>query len=124
MTCILIIHKYCIFSKYDKKIQTYLILCVDIQEVCIYSCVIPISKEVKRVGVEMKGRPNLINARKSKGISQVHIARQLGYTTSNQYSSMEKNRNVTIKVGQALAIARMLGTTVEELFFDEEVQVS
>ncbi|KTR27934.1 hypothetical protein RSA11_04555 [Exiguobacterium indicum] len=73
---------------------------------------------------EVQGRPHLINARKAKGISQKHIASKLGYTTSNQYSLMEKNRNVTIKVGQALAIARMLGTTVEELFFDEEVQVS
>ncbi|WP_026830799.1 helix-turn-helix transcriptional regulator [Exiguobacterium antarcticum] len=76
------------------------------------------------MAVEEQGRPHLINARKSKGISQVYIARKLGYTSSNQYSSMERNRNVTIKVGQALAIARMLGLTVEELFFDEEIQVS
>lgn len=72
--------------------------------------------------VEEQGRPYLINARKSRGISQIHIARKLGYTTSHQYSAMERNKNATIKVGQALAIARMFGTTVEELFFAEEVK--
>lgn len=67
------------------------------------------------------GRDRMKKRREEMGITQVHIARKLGYKTSATISLMESGVQ-NIYVGQALAIARILHTTVEELFFEEEVR--
>lgn len=67
------------------------------------------------------GRDRMKKRREEMGITQVHIARKLGYKTSATISLMESGVQ-NIYVGQALAIARILHTTVEELFFEEEIR--
>lgn len=67
------------------------------------------------------GRDRMKKRREDMGITQVHIARKLGYKNSTTISLMESGVQ-NIYVGQALAIARILHTTVEELFFEEEVR--
>ncbi|MCT4779865.1 MULTISPECIES: helix-turn-helix transcriptional regulator [Exiguobacterium] len=67
------------------------------------------------------GRDRMKKRREEMGITQVHIARKLGYKTSATISLMESGIQ-NIYVGQAITIAKILHTTVEELFFEEEVR--
>lgn len=67
------------------------------------------------------GRDRMKKRREEMGITQVHIARKLGYKTSATISLMEAGIQ-NINVGQGITIAKILHTTVEELFFEEEVR--
>ncbi|MBL3708340.1 helix-turn-helix domain-containing protein [Enterococcus faecium] len=52
--------------------------------------------------------------RKEKGLSQVEVAKQAGIST-RQYQRVEAGEHLP-NVGPAIKIAKILGTTVEELF--------
>lgn len=64
-------------------------------------------------------REALRRRRRALGITQKHMARCLGYSRSQPYHDMEKGLT-SVKVGAALLIAEILGSTVEELFFEEK----
>lgn len=71
--------------------------------------------------MKFAGRERMRERREELGITQIHVARKLGYKKSTNVSLMESGEQ-NIYVGQALAIARILHTTVEELFFEEEIR--
>ena len=63
-------------------------------------------------------RLKLRQLRKSKGISQTHISKVLGYTYPSGYSNIENGRS-QLKLEQAKVIAEILGVTVDELVEEE-----
>jgi len=71
--------------------------------------------------VKFPGRSRMKNRREELGITQIHIARKLGFKNGKQISLMESGK-AGILVGQALTIAEILHTTTEELFFEEKIR--
>ncbi|MFA7745146.1 helix-turn-helix transcriptional regulator [Salinicoccus roseus] len=59
--------------------------------------------------------------RKSKGITQTHIARQLGYKNSSYYSIIEKDKNFVPKLDMAYRLSEILGEPLDVLFPNEKI---
>lgn len=63
----------------------------------------------------------LEEVRKSKGITQTHVALQLGYKTSSYYNSIEKDKNYVPKLDMAYKLSEILNEPLEELFPNEKI---
>lgn len=61
--------------------------------------------------------------RQSKGITQVHLAKELGYSHSSALSEIESGKK-RLSADKIPIAAKVLGVSIEELFFDEKVLVS
>lgn len=62
----------------------------------------------------------LRNLRLAKGISQTHMAKQLGYKYASGYANIEMGRNKP-SLEAAKKISEILNTNVEELFFEQKL---
>lgn len=63
----------------------------------------------------------LAKIRKEKGITQQQMANELGYAGISGYSMLE-NGNVQITLEKANCISKLLGESIEDIFFTKEVQ--
>ena len=67
-------------------------------------------------------RQVLRERRLCSGITQKYISEKLGYSQATPYYKIEKGtKNPT--VGEALVIAEILGSTAEELFFEDKLLI-
>jgi len=64
-------------------------------------------------------RQKLRQLRLQKGVSQTHIAKQLGFKYASGYSNIEMGRN-RMSLEQASVIAGILGVTVDDLKEEEK----
>jgi len=55
----------------------------------------------------------------SKGITQVHVAKALGYKHPSSYNDIEMGRR-QLKANKVPQLAKALGVDVETLFFEKE----
>ncbi|WP_214807509.1 helix-turn-helix transcriptional regulator [Exiguobacterium sp. s102] len=60
--------------------------------------------------------------RLSLGITQIHMAKCLGFKRPQTYSDIERGKR-GVQIGLALAIAEILGTSADELFFAEKYPI-
>lgn len=67
-------------------------------------------------------RHKLRKRRLEKGVTQTYIAKKLGYKTSSGYANIEMGRNKP-SLENALIIADILDSDVEEIFFEEKLHV-
>ncbi|SDJ20865.1 helix-turn-helix transcriptional regulator [Natribacillus halophilus] len=58
--------------------------------------------------------------RKSKGVTQAFISRELGYSYPSGYANIEMGR-VKLSLHNAMKIAEILNVDVEDIFFDDEL---
>lgn len=58
--------------------------------------------------------------RKSKGITQIHVAMQLGYKYSSHYNKIEKDKSYVPRLDMAYKLSRILDVSISELFPDEK----
>ncbi len=71
------------------------------------------SYRVRKQGCDVKNK-KMFDLRTKKGLSQVEVAKQAGIST-RQYQRVEAGEHLP-NVAPAIKIAKLLGTTVEELF--------
>jgi transcriptional regulator with XRE-family HTH domain len=70
-------------------------------------------------GIHIKVR----ELRKQKGITQTHMSKKLGYKSVSSYNAFESGRMKRgLGVEQARIIARELGLTLDELFFENDLR--
>lgn len=65
----------------------------------------------------------LKEARKERGFSQEYMATELGFSGKSGYNMLE-NGNIQVSLERAKKISEILEKTIEELFFETEVQES
>lgn len=69
-----------------------------------------------------KKRMKLIKMRRNSGLKVKDIANLLGISSSYYYKIEEGIRNPTLDV--SMKLSKLLGTTIEEIFFDDELDIS
>lgn len=62
----------------------------------------------------------LREVREAKGMSQEELEKASGISRQT-ISSIENGKSVSVMSGTLIALARALGTTVDEIFFDDRV---
>lgn len=63
----------------------------------------------------------LEEVRKSKGITQKHIATQLGYKSSSHYSQIEKDKDYVPRLDMAYKLSEILNEPLDVLFPNEKI---
>lgn len=58
----------------------------------------------------------LREVRESKGITQVFIAKKLGYIDSAQYNRIEKDKDYVPRLDMAYKLSQLLDTPIDQLF--------
>lgn len=59
--------------------------------------------------------------RKAKGITQKHVAMQLGYKSSSHYSQIEKDKDYVPRLDMAYKLSEILGEPLDVLFPNEKI---
>lgn len=63
----------------------------------------------------------LKKARKAKGLTQVQMAKALGYKDKSGYWYLE-NGHVSITLDKAIKISKILGVDINEIFFEKDIE--